>query len=71
MDLVLGTGCLLVALLFVFARQSLMPISNRARDDDLHGVPGACKRFQILHRGSVIINGVQMLLLVVVVYILL
>lgn len=70
MDLIVSTGCLLVALLFVFARQSLMPKINRARDDDLHGVPGARKRFQILHRWSVIINGVQMLLLVVVAFIL-
>ncbi len=65
---VVGVGCLLVALLFVLARQVLMPRINRARDDELSSVPGAPERFQRLHRWSVMINGVQMLLLLAAAY---
>jgi hypothetical protein len=46
---------------FVFARQVLMPLINRARDAELAGETGAARRFKRLHRMSVIINGVQWL----------
>jgi hypothetical protein len=56
----------LVALLFVFVRQTLMPLINRARDDELQGMQGAGRRFKTLHLLSVLINGVQLLMLIVV-----
>ena len=58
-----GVACLLVALLFVFARQTLMPRINLARDQESEGIVGASKRFKILHLWSVLINGFQMLVL--------
>ena len=67
-NIVVAAACFLVALLFVIARQVLMPRINRARDDELNDVPGARKRFRLLHRWSVIINGAQMLLLVAAAY---
>ena len=54
---------LLVALLFVFARQLLMPQINHARDEELMGLPGASRRFKLLHLGSVLVNGFQILVL--------
>ncbi len=51
----------LVLLGFVFARQVLMPLINRARDDEVAGSAGAGRRFKRLHRTSVVINGVQWL----------
>jgi hypothetical protein len=62
---VVSVVLLLVALLFVFARQTLMPLINYARDDELRGKPGAGRRFKILHLCSVLINGFQMLILLV------
>ena len=59
----IGVACLLVALLFVFARQILMPRINLARDQEAQGVAGASKRFKALHLWSVVINGFQMLVL--------
>jgi Domain of unknown function (DUF4149) len=48
---------------FVVARQVLMPRINRARDRRTAGDPGAGRRFQRLHRVSVLINGLQWLAL--------
>jgi len=56
-------ACFLVALLFVFARQTLMPKINHARDEEILGVPGAGNRFKTLHLWSVLINGFQMFVL--------
>ncbi len=49
----------LVLLGFIFARQVLMPLINRARDDELAGTAGAAQRFKRLHQTSVLINGIQ------------
>ncbi len=46
---------------FVYARQVLMPLINRARDAEVAGEVNANRRFQRLHRLSVVINGVQWL----------
>jgi hypothetical protein len=46
---------------FVFARQVLMPMINRARDADLAGEIGAARRFKRLHRLSVVVNASQWL----------
>ena len=68
--LVAGAGnavsaiCALVTLMFVYARQLLMPKINQARDQKLNGVAGADKNFKSLHLQSVIINGLQLLMLI-------
>lgn len=49
----------LVLLGFIFARQVLMPLVNRARDEELAGRAGAAHRFKRLHQASVLINSVQ------------
>ena len=59
----LGT-CAAVALLFIYARQSLMPRINRARDSELEGNQTSAKTFRLLHLQSVLINGLQLLLLI-------
>jgi len=56
----------LVAMLFVFVRQTLMPLINRARDDELLDIQGAGRRFKILHFVSVFINGFQLITLLAV-----
>jgi len=56
----------LIAILFLYARQRLMPQINSARDDNLEGVSGADKLFKKLHLRSVIINGIQLLLLIAI-----
>jgi len=56
-------ACVLVAALFVYARQVLMPRINRARDRELDGDGDAGKDFRRLHLQSVVINGLQLLLL--------
>jgi len=56
----------LVAMLFVFVRQILMPLINRARDDELPGIQGAGRRFKILRFVSVFINGFQLITLLAV-----
>ncbi|MGF1503299.1 MAG: DUF4149 domain-containing protein [Paracoccaceae bacterium] len=43
----------------VVARQGLMPAINRARDRQLAGDPGAGRRFDRLHKGSVVLNLLQ------------
>ncbi len=55
--------CAVVLLLFVYARQLLMPAINRARDLDLEGDTKARARFRALHLQSVLINASQLLLL--------
>ncbi len=44
---------------FVYARQVLMPMINRARDAELAGETTAAHRFKRLHRTSVVINALQ------------
>jgi hypothetical protein len=46
---------------FVFARQVLMPLINRARDAAVAGDAAAGERFRRLHGLSVMINGIQWL----------
>ena len=58
-----SVALLLVALLFVFARQVLMPYINHARDEERLGLPGAASRFRRLHVWSVLINGFQLVVL--------
>ena len=53
-----------VLLLFVYARQFLMPAINKARDRDLAGDAQAAASFRALHLQSVVINALQLLLLV-------
>lgn len=61
-----------VALLgFVFARQILMPMINRARDASLAGDPIAGQRFKRLHGLSVMINGIQWLAVLAALWIIL
>lgn len=50
----------LVATGAVLARQVLMPAINRARDRALAGAADAGRRFDLLHRGSVVLNFVQL-----------
>ena len=61
---VMGIACALVALLFVYARQVLIPAINRARDAQLAGDGDAASRFRRLHLQSVLINLFQLLLLI-------
>ena len=52
-----SVALLLVAVLFVFERQSLMPSINNARDEELQDTPGTGRRFKYLHFSSVFGNG--------------
>ena len=54
----------IIALLFIFSRQILVPAINVARDAKLAGEDGAVARFKRLHLVSVLINLSQMLVLV-------
>ena len=56
-------ACATVTVLFVFARQNLMPAINRARLRQLDGDTAAAARFKRLHGASVLINLLQLLLL--------
>lgn len=56
-------GSAVVATLFVYTRQMLLPQINRARDDDLAGMSEAAQRFKRLHLRSVLINLAQLLIL--------
>jgi hypothetical protein len=58
-----GLACATVTALFFYARQSLMPEINAARDAQLGGAQGAGTRFHRLHRRSVLVNALQLLLL--------
>ena len=53
----------IIAALFIFSRQILLPIINVARDAKLAGEDGAVSRFKRLHLISVLINLSQMLML--------
>ena len=57
---------LIVVIGFVYARQWLMPRINRARDAATAGDQSAHHRFDRLHRSSVMINGVQLLIVTIV-----
>ena len=58
----LESGVLLgVASLAIYARQYLMPRVNHYRDRSLAGDEQAGRRFDQLHRVSVMINGVQLI----------
>lgn len=66
-----GWTALLMALVaagFWYSRQGLMPAINRQRDADAAGTPGARETFERLHRASVIINVVQILLCALVLW---
>lgn len=56
----------MITCMFIYARQLLMPKINRARDRELEGDEVASKDFKWLHLQSVIINGLQLILLVAV-----
>jgi hypothetical protein len=58
--------CLVVAILFLLARQWLMPKINKARDAALSGDTTAQGRFDRLHRFSVVINALQLILLLAI-----
>ncbi len=60
-----GWVLLLTALVFVYLRQGLMPAINRSRDAATAGDAAASARFDRRHRASVVLNGVQMVLLTV------
>ena len=55
-----------IGIVFFLARFALLPIINRNRDAGQAGVLAAKKRFDLLHRVSVIVNHVQMLAVLVV-----
>lgn len=58
-------GLLVIAAGAIYARQILMPAANRARDEEKRGVPGAVRKFRRLHRLSVVINLLQLVVIVV------
>jgi hypothetical protein len=60
----ISLACAAVAVLFVYARQVLMPKINSARDAQLRGESGAGGKFKQLHLQSVIVNGLQLLILI-------
>ena len=51
---------------FVYARQRLMPRINALRDQEQAGDASAALAFQRAHRGSVVLNTLQMLALLLV-----
>ena len=55
-----------IGIVFFLARFALLPIISRNRDAGQAGVLAAKKRFDSLHRVSVIVNLVQMLAVLVV-----
>jgi hypothetical protein len=65
-DWAIAALCLLIAVSFAYARQWLMPQINRARDAALTGDREASPRFERLHRFSVLINGLQLVVLLVI-----
>jgi hypothetical protein len=66
-DAMLTLACAAVAVLFAYARLILMPKINAARDAQLALEHGAGKRFHRLRLQSVIINGLQLLVLLAIV----
>ena len=63
-NLIAGSICAAVALLFLYAHFVLLAQINRARDLNLEGDVAASKRFRSLHRRSVLINALQLVLLI-------
>ena len=67
-ELIVGSICALVAILFAYARYSLLARINRARDLKLDGAGDeaatAGRQFKRLHLQSVLINAAQLLLLI-------
>ena len=63
-DTTVFTTVSVIAVLFIFSRQALVPAINVARDAKLAGETGAVPRFKRLHMISVLINLSQMLMLV-------
>jgi Ca2+/Na+ antiporter len=63
-ELVVGSICALVAILFAYARYSLLARINRARERKLDGDATADRQFKRLHLQSVLINAAQLLLLI-------
>ena len=55
-----------IGIVFFLVRFVLLPIINRNRDVGQAGDPAAKKRFDALHRASVIVNAIQMLAVLVV-----
>ncbi len=66
-DQLSGIVLLAVALLTVWLRQGLMPTLNRLRDAGLAGDAASNKRFDVMHRVSVGVNMVQLLVVLLVV----
>jgi len=67
-QLIVGSICGLVAILFAYARYSLLARINRARDRKIarqgDGDATADRQFKRLHLQSVLINAAQLLLLI-------
>lgn len=63
-DITVIATATVVTFMFVYARQFLMPRINRARDQERDGNAIASKDFKWLHLQSVIINGLQLILLI-------
>jgi len=63
-ELIVGSICALVAILFAYARYSLLSRINRARDRKIDGDATAGQQFKRLHLQSVLINAAQLLLLI-------
>ena len=65
-ELVAGSICALVAILFAYARYSLLARINRARERKMDGDSDAAadRQFKRLHLQSVLINAAQLLLLI-------
>jgi hypothetical protein len=63
-----GAVCLLIALSTLWIRQQLVPRINQLRDEELAGNEVAGAQFARLHRFSVVINMVQLLALVVLLF---
>jgi Ca2+/Na+ antiporter len=63
-ELVVGSICAMIAILFAYARYSLLSRINRARERKLNGAATADRQFKRLHLQSVLINAAQLLLLI-------
>ncbi len=64
--LIASAICFMLAGLFVYARQWLMPRINQARDRELEGDSAAGARFKRLHLQSVGINALQLVLIIAI-----
>jgi len=67
-ELIVGSICALVAILFAYARYSLLSRINRARDRKIDGDGNsnatAQRQFKRLHLQSVLINAAQLILMI-------